>query len=582
MPKIDPAVIEGIRENSDIVTVIGHYLPLVQKGKSIKCICPFHDDHDPSLSISKEKQIYKCFVCNSAGNVFTFVQNYEQITYLQAVKKVAEIGNLTFDYQVNKTEVVYDKQTQRYYDLMKESNDYMMYQLKLADNKRFLTYLKSRDLTEELINKFQIGYVPKGNKMLDFLIAKGYKETELKTVNLSGEDNRGSYSVFNNRITFPILNEMKQIVGFCARSLDDNQVKYINSASTTIYQKSHILYNYASAKDHCRKSKKVLVCEGVMDVIAFTKVGINNVVSTLGTACTIDQLKMLKRLANEICICYDGDSAGLLASYKLGQLASDRGIPVMIWDNKTGLDPDEIIKKYSAKELELLSEKPLNWIEFLMKYLKRKYDLENFSQKDKYAREVLIEINKLTNKQHQQYFLKQLNETTSFNMAISEKKKITIAKKEIPAVSPLLAQKEIVNQMLHAKEAIVIFQDQLGYLPDTNLNRLAMLVIKAFSQNLLINSAMLYSMIPDESLIKLLGEIVGSDVFEKTYNREVLLDAVITVKRLQVVEQIKDLNIRIKATLDPVLKEKLEREKITLKAEELDYLPMKEEKPWKN
>ncbi len=575
MPKLDQATIDNIRQNSDIVNVIGNYLALVQKGKSIKCVCPFHDDHNPSMSISPTKQIYKCFSCGAAGNVFTFVQNFEQVTYFEAVKRVAEISHLPFNFEVVRDRQTVNPQTKKYYNLMKEASDYAAYQLFLPENKEYLDYLYSRSISDELIKKFKIGFLPKGEKLSQFLLAKGYDIETMLNLNLITKVEDYNYNVFSNRLTFPISDEWGNIVGFSARSLLADQAKYINSATTPIYQKSQLVYNYQQARPFCQKQKQVIVCEGIMDVIAFAKVGIYNVVATLGTACTMEQLKKIRQLSPNICICYDGDKAGQAATYKLGKLAATANIPLAILDNETDLDPDDIIKEYSENELKLLTTRQLTWIEFLFKYLSKQFDLRNFSQRDRFAKEMLAEISKLPDENHRRYFLKELNSRTNFDFQLQQTKlavETEVAKKPVAYKASQRAQMEIINQMLLSKEAIAIFQDDLGSLPDEDLYFLALLIIKADNENLKVDAAMLYDWISQEYLRQLLGEIETLDLLQKEYNEDVLYEAIDTVRRLLVRQQIKALDQKIKATHDIKLKSNLEQEKIALKEKELSYL----------
>ncbi len=584
MSKIDPSVIDNIRQQSDIVQVIGHYLPLVQRGNSIKCICPFHDDHDPSLSISSSKQIYKCFVCGAAGNVFTFVQNFENLSFLAAVKRVADISHLTFDYQEERIDPrdKLDETTKKYYEVLENSTAYLKYQLKQPEGKEHFDYLINRGIDEELIKRFQIGYQPKGENLSKFLLAKGYDLATLEAVNLVSNN----YDVFNNRITFPLINESGYVVGYSARSLLEDQAKYINTATTSIYQKSQLVYNYLQAKPFCQKENQVIVCEGIIDVIAFARVGVNQAVATLGTACTIDQLKKIRQLSSNICICYDGDKAGQNATYKLGKLASLNNIVIKVLDNKTNLDPDDIIKEYSKDELLLLSKRWLTWLEFLYKYLSTNLDLRNYSQKEKFAREMLEEINKCNNPYEQEYALKQLNEATKFNLSL-DRKTTTLPSKphrasKVSTLSGERAQLEIINQMLKGKEAMVVFQRDIGFLPNYNLNRLAMLIIGAYQQGLEVSIATLYSIVEEKELQDYLGILQEFDLLQPDLQIGLLQGAIVNVKSFLIKEKIRSVNEKIKETYDPAIKAELNKEKILLKKQQLDLLKGAEDENERN
>ncbi|MFV0254618.1 MAG: DNA primase [Erysipelotrichaceae bacterium] len=573
MPKIDPSIIDDIRKNVNIADVIEHYVPVVRRGRSVRCVCPFHDDHDPSLSISEEKQIYKCFVCEAAGNVFSFVQDFENISFLAAVKKVSEIANIPFDYEISTKRIEnYNSEFDRYYNIMADSCNFFEYQLQLPTNKKYLNYLLARGLDETLIKKFKIGYNPHGDVLNDFLLKKKYHNNELVKVNLINEN--GS-DVFKDRITFPLIDQHNNVVGYTARSLNGNTTaKYINTATSNIYQKSNLVYNYLVANPACKKMKKVIVCEGVMDVIAFAKVGINHVVATLGTACTIEQLKQIRRLSSRIIIFYDGDNAGQNATYRLGQIASENNIIVEMVDNHTILDPDDIIAKHSAAELELMSDKTLHWIEFLLKYLPKQFGISNFAQKERIAREIGSYIQKLNDENAQKYFSDKLFELTGINYNYA---KVTIPTekrflKPEAHDSEIKKQKSIISQLTKSSEAICLFQNELGFLPDERLNRLAVLLVSAYNNKLstFVDEAAWFSVVEQKELRELLSEIMHSDQFEKEYSEKILLGAINSVKRAEIQSQIRRIRMDLAQTLDPKKQEEFAKKILELKRKEVE------------
>ncbi len=574
MVKIDQGIIDDIRRQSDIVSVISNYLPVVHKGNSYKCVCPFHDDHDPSLSISPTKQIYKCFVCGAAGNVFSFVQNFENVSFLESVKRVAEISNLPFDYSIERQARVVDINKKNLYNTLEEANDFLSYQIKLASNKEYYDYLINRGLTKEIITKFKIGYNPKNDQLTKFLLSKGYKIEDLNAINVSNQN----YDVFTNRITFPLFNEYGNVVGFSARSLEEGQAKYINSATNEIYHKSKLVYNYHLAKSSCQKNHQVIVCEGVMDVIAYARVKIDHCVATLGTAVTNEQIKLIRQLSPNICVGYDGDKAGLAATYRFGKLASKMGIQINVLDNKTDLDPDEIIEKYSAEELVLLSKRTINWMEFLFRFLQKELDLKNYSQKEKFAKEIVEELKLLNDKTQKEYFLNQLNELTKFNLKVDNNRTVTKLKKIIKRDSELESQYEIINQMIKSKDAVEVFLADLGYLPNPSINRLAILIINAYKMNLKVDVGLLYSMVEDSELESVLGDILEYDLLQPNLKIDVLNGSINNLKSLLIKRKIEKIDIEMGKTFDNSLKSQMQEEKIELIKEELKYKTMAKEK----
>ena len=389
--------IAAVRNRADIAEVIGHYLPLVKKGRSVTCVCPFHDDHNPSLSISQEKQIYKCFVCGAGGNVFTFVQNYENISFPEAVARVAELTGtpLSFDPAALKTPA--DPRKAALYKVLQETIRYTHYQLSAQAGIPVRKYLQERGIDEAVIEKFEIGWNGPGDELLRFLKAKGYSEQDMVAGNVVRLSESGLHDVFASRITFPIHDSLGNPIGFTARSMDPQATsKYINTTETPIYVKGRTLFNYHRAKPAARRENRILLCEGVTDVLAMDRAGIENAVATLGTACTREQLRLLRQCSTHLTFCYDGDQAGRNATYKAGQLALEAGFEVGVVVNATGLDPDEIVRQQGPQQLQQMCRKEQMWMEFVLDYLSSRYDLENYSEKKEFARLAAEQIRKLS------------------------------------------------------------------------------------------------------------------------------------------------------------------------------------------
>ncbi|MGB4985049.1 MAG: DNA primase [Erysipelotrichaceae bacterium] len=521
MGRIDNKVINDILNQCDIVSVISHYLPVVKAGSNYKCVCPFHDDHDPSMVISPTKQIFSCFVCKTSGNALTFVTKYLKVSVPKALNELIEICNLDIslfnDNQVSEVNTKFID----LYKLFDEALNYMQYELKSLDNQKYYQYLIDRGITDDLIKKFKIGFNPNKNGLTTFLERKKYDLDDAVKVNLLGY-NQSYFDIYANRIVFPIFDQVGHPIGITARSLDSDQAKYINTSSTVLYNKSDVVYNYHIAKESYKTENRVIVVEGVMDVIAFSKVGINCVVATLGTACTKKQLQLIRSISSNICFCYDPDTAGQLASYKAGQLAQQLGFDIKIIDNKTNYDPDEIIKNLSAQELVLISNKTLLWSEFVFNYLQNKYDLTNFSQKKDFASEFYQEIVKEKDEQIRQYFIKRLNEITGFEF---ENKKVVDIKRfnshhiEYFTDGLIKAQSLIISCMLNNVQNIEIYKEQLGFLPSEDYNRLALQIIKTYNDNLDVSSAILFNYLSDD-LQQLLARIVAENLDNQIVREE--------------------------------------------------------------
>ncbi len=580
MARIPEEVIENIRTHVDIVDVVSHYLPLSRKGKSFKCVCPFHDDHDPSLSISQDKQIFHCFVCGTGGNAFTFVQKYENISYVEAVLKVADLANIEVEYKESllPTKKV-DPKMENYYKLLNTTIDYCAYELHAIEGKEIMQYLHSRGLSDAIIDKFQLGFHPKDNKLYRFLSAKKFDDKDMVALNVVNITSLGLKDVFSNRIMIPIHDSNGNPVGFSARrTVEDDSAKYINTSETELYVKGNLLYNYHRAKQHARRFGKIIVVEGAMDVLAFEKADIPYAVATLGTACTLQQLKLLRYLGVKVVLCYDGDKAGLDATYKFYIAATKEGLEVEIVDNKFNLDPDEIIETHGKEALVSMSNHTVSWIAFLLVYLQKKYDLNNYNEKKEYAQVIANEIAKLKNDFEKKNYYVRLSQITGFDMSVEERKQTARVNtyKEQPRRSPLRrpidgslnAQMQILSQMLSSKIACEYYRNELGFLMNEDCNALALYIVDFYRNNQQIEIAKLLDFINEEQVKALLLKIASWALAHHEYNEIVLKDAIAKIKECMLDEKIRLLLQKIEQLNDPIEKAKIAQEIITLKREQ--------------
>lgn len=568
LARIPQETIDNIRNHVDIVDIISHYVPLTRKGKSFKCVCPFHDDHDPSLSVSQEKQIFHCFVCGSGGNVFTFVQKYEKVSFVEAVAKVAKLAgiDITIDTSdISKPKV--DPRIASLYKVHQEAIDFCSYELDSIEAKPIKQYLYDRGLSDDIIRKFQLGYNPDGNKLYRFLHAKKYKDEDILRGNLAWQTQRGIVDVFRHRIMIPIHDANGNPVGFSARRVDSSmEAKYVNTSETEIYIKGNILYNYHRVKEIARKEGRILLVEGAMDVLAFEKAGISNVVATLGTACTSQQLKLLKYLGVKIALCYDGDKAGQNATYKFYEMAKKENLNVEIIDNKYGLDPDEIIEAYGKEALIAMSKKTISWIDFLFTYLKGKYDLDNYSEKKAYAMEIGHQISKLDDTFEKDSYYTRLKLVTQFDMSLEEKKavvkKVEKQPKQIqiihqPTSGSMNATMQILSQMLLSKRACEQYRSELGFLLDDNCNALALYILDYYRENDTLVVADLIDRIKEESVRNVLLKTANWDLGSPVYNENILKDAILKMKECMIQEQIRGLKEKMNTVNDMSEKNKI-------------------------
>lgn len=579
MARLSEQEIALVRSRASIVDVISHYISLSKKGRNYVALCPFHDDHNPSMSISEDKQIYKCFVCGAGGNVFTFVSNYEKISFLEAVYKVAEYTGITLSAPLEQTSTQrIDPHIADLYRLMKEMIQYAQYELDTEDGQHAKQYLQKRSLSEEIIKKFEIGYNPHEDSVYQYLHAKAFSDADMVECGVANLFGSRMMDRFANRILIPIHDAYGNPVGFTARRLDDRsqEAKYINTAETTIYQKGKLLFNYHRVKEAVKHEKRVFLAEGAMDVLAFEKADMHTALATLGTSCTKEQLQLLKALHAPITICYDGDAAGQNATYKFAKQAVTAGIPIEIVNNTTGLDPDEIVDTYGKQELRSLCEKTISFIDFLFAYLQKRYNLENYTQKKEYAMEIAQEIARVSDAFERKNYYLRLKELSGFDMEISQEtlqqpeKKVSHPKRSylrLPKSGRERAEYEILSQMLLGVGAVDLFKEELGFFKDDDSNKLAMYIIDYYRTHDILSVSELYDQIAEGRVRDLLLSVAQWELAAPGVEQAVLREAIGKVKACILEDKIQALNEKAKNANDPIAKAAVAMEKNRLIAE---------------
>ncbi len=553
MARIPTEVINDIRQKSKIEDVISQYIEVIKKGNSYVAVCPFHDDHDPSMHISSSKQIFKCFVCDTAGDVFSFVQKYENISYPQAVKKVAEIIGYKYDFGSDYEKAVFEESI--YHKVMKEAVIYCQHELNSEAGQKAKKYLLDRGLTVEQLEKYQFGYNPSNNSMYNFLSKKGYEDKDMIQANVARLTQQGITDVFFDRITIPIHDQDGHPIGFTARSMNPNaESKYINSTDTPIFRKSDVLFNYHRALGQIRKDKFVILVEGPMDVMAFDKAGFSNAVCSMGTSCTKEQLQVLKRITSNIVVAYDGDTAGQNASYKVGQLAQQSGFRVVVLNNNSQLDPDEIVREKGSNTLVEMVRKPKTWIEFVFSYFQRQYDLNNYNSKKEFSTKIMEEINKLTDSFDRDNYIDQLAQLTGFTTAVlidnlannKTVRKIEPEKKTErykPAIMDgvTIAERTILKQMILSSQMCETYKNEVKMLKSKEANKLALYIIEFYNKNDELNISEFVGELPNDELKSLVYEVVDSELLTNEVSLQVFTDAVLKIKESIIDDKIDEL-----------------------------------------
>ncbi|WP_086276988.1 DNA primase [Campylobacter vicugnae] len=335
--------IENLKNIVDIADVVGSYIPLKKSGANFVCVCPFHNDKHPSMSISPSKGIYHCFSCKAGGDAIKFVMEYEKLGYVEAIEKLASIYNVALEYTSSKNEPKIDKK------ILENLN--LHYKTLLYKNPEALSYLKSRSITDAIIEKWELGWAAGSQNTLNLLQNENIEPKEALEVGAIKQNESGYYASFINRITFPIYNHLGRLVGFGGRTISDNPAKYINSPQSQIFDKSKIFYGYDKAKSEIYRSHSIVICEGYMDCIMLHAAGINNAVAVLGTALTQKHIPLIQRGDIKVTLSFDSDSAGINAAFKSARLLMEHQIDGKVVLISGGKDPAELVA--SGKDMEL-------------------------------------------------------------------------------------------------------------------------------------------------------------------------------------------------------------------------------------
>lgn len=382
-------IVEEVRQRNDIVDVISSYVKLKKQGGNYVGLCPFHNEKSPSFSVSGNKQMYHCFGCGVGGNVFTFIMEYENYNFVEALKLLAERSGVALP------EVAYSEEEKRKADIKsslleinKLAAKYYFYQLKTENGAHALSYLTNRGLTMKTITGFGLGYSNKtSNDLYQYLKQQGYKDEILKQSGLiTFDEARGIYDKFWNRVMFPIMDVNNRVIGFGGRVMGDGMPKYLNSPETKVFDKSRNLYGLNVAR--VSRKPNIIICEGYMDVIALHQAGFNNAVASLGTAFTGLQANLLKRYTEEVLLTYDSDEAGTKAALRAIPILKEAGLTTKVINMKPYKDPDEFIKALGSEQFQLRIDQAMNSFYFEIEVLERGYDLTDPELKTKFFNEV--------------------------------------------------------------------------------------------------------------------------------------------------------------------------------------------------
>lgn len=544
--------INSLRNKLDIVEVISSYIPLQKKGRNYFGLCPFHDDHSPSLSVSPEKQIYRCFVCGESGNVFNFVRNYEHISFPEAVSLLARTHGIDVLLNV-KVENKYD----HLYEIMNIAKNFFQNNLSSKEGSLARNYLEKRNLSNDIIKEFEIGLsLPGRNILTNLLVNKGHSLEELNSIDLTNTD----HDTYINRIIFPLHNKDGKVIGFSGRIYDNSNLnKYQNTKETVLFKKREVLFNYHRAKDEIRKSKSVIVMEGFMAVIRAHTVGIKNCIATMGTALSNEQAALIKRLSNEIILCYDGDNAGRKAILTSGEMFLKLGINPKVILLNDNLDPDDYIIKYGGESFKNLVFSAIPFNEYKIRALRGNYDLNNTDDLNNYINVVLLEIKKEDDIIKREIMLKKLaNETNIWYNTLEKKlleldetdkkkdkqEEVVVQKKKQDGY--LKAMESLVYYMLNNQRVITLFDDSNVYIPNREIRLIINEIISYYNRYGEITQADFYSYLEDKKELFDVLKVILSKEYKETVDDSLIKEYLLAIKNYNVALEIKRLEDLIK------------------------------------
>ena len=414
--------IEEVRMRNDIVDVIGNSVHLQKKGSNYFGLCPFHNEKSPSFSVSRDKQMYYCFGCGAGGNVITFVMEYENYSFAEAVQYLAQRAGMELPRQE------YSPEARRQADLkgtlleiQKKAATYFYYQLKSSAGKAGYEYLRKRGLSDDTIRSFGLGFAnPYPDDLYRYLKKEGYSDELLRESGLVRIEERGAYDKFWNRVMFPIMDVNNRVIGFGGRVMGDGTPKYLTSPETKIFDKSRNLYGLNVA----RRSKKpyLLVCEGYMDVISMHQAGFTNAVASLGTAFTAQHGLLIKRYVHEVILTYDSDGAGVKAALRAIPMLKEAGLSVKVLNMKPYKDPDEFIKNMGADAFQERIDQAVNGFMFEIRNLREQFDLTDPEQKTEFFNRTAEKLLVFEDELEQNNYIEAVSREYGINYDILKKK----------------------------------------------------------------------------------------------------------------------------------------------------------------
>ena len=465
MARYSDEVINDVRQSNDIVDVISQYVHLKRSGRNFFGLCPFHNEKSPSFSVSPDKQIFHCFGCGVGGNVFSFITQIEGINFVEAVQMLAERANIQLPTLQDNGDSQREELKAKVYKVNEFTAEFYHQNLYKPQAKIAQEYVKKRQLSNETLKSFKIGFSGKFDELYQELKKQGFGESEILESGLVNKNERGQYiDRYRNRLMFPICDARGKVIAFGGRVLDDSKPKYINSPENVVYSKGRNLFGLNVAKKG--DLKRILIVEGYMDVISLHQRGITNVVAPLGTALTEQQGWLLRKNAEQIILSFDSDEAGLKAKLRALDILQNMGCDLRILQMEGAKDPDEYIIKYGNARFNNLVDKALSIIEFKVKILKKDLNLENTNDKIKFLNEIAKLISNVNNTIEREVYIEKIAKEydISKEAIYAEVNKLTyknvktekVLEKPKPVVTHIKREEKVISEAVKRRENTVI------------------------------------------------------------------------------------------------------------------------------
>ena len=553
-----------IRSKCDIVDIIGERIPLVARGKNFFGVCPFHDDSNPSMCVSREKQIYTCFSCHATGNVFTFLMNYEHMDFRETLRYLGEkVGVDVSSVHIAKKNTKFDP----FYDAYSFSLKYFQNNLLSKAGVNARNYLAKRNIDDSVIKEFEIGLsLDTGDDLTKLLTSKKYDLASLNQIGLSSD----ARDVYIDRIMFPLYDLTGRVVGFSGRIYKDNGLnKYLNTKETPIFKKGQLLYHYHIAKEECRLKKSVIVMEGFMDVIRASTIGVRNTVALMGTALTHEQLQLLKRLSNNIILCLDGDDPGVHATLSIGDMLLEEGLEPKVLVLPNPDDPDSFILNQGKDKFLGLLDSAVTFNDFKLRKLKETVDFRSEEETAKYINQVLVEAAKVQDPIRVEIMLKKLAKEfdLSYNTLEMRFREIEKPKPKTPKVVVTYQKKkktkyekameQILYFMLNNDWVISQFEKERFIFPNEESRLLASEIVYYYTTYGNINIPDFYTYVQDkEEVVNFLNDILASNYREST-TKDDLFEYFGVIREYSRTQEIKRLTKSLQKEVDPIEQAKI-------------------------